>query len=258
MRGSRRRLFDGGSHAVAGRGTSGESRVRTSRPRPGGGGGSWRHSVSLPSRTTNRTSAAPLQGVCPSRRRKLASELRRSTTTRVTSARHGSEALNRAASAGPRRRISSTCSTTAFGAKKVPARSKSPALTARFHPRITDSGSFSDAPPQPPTAAATAKRTSPGARTVTRPATGPSSGRRSSARPSRPVSGLVPGRSRVSDGTRTHDRLDHNQELYQLSYAHQGARNLATAHFAPAPMPGRSRRGPRGRGVAPRAVRTRG
>src|SRR5215207_1239990 len=27
---------------------------------------------------------------------------------------------------------------------------------------------------------------------------------------------------RVSDGTRTRDRLDHNQELYQLSYAHQG------------------------------------
>jgi hypothetical protein len=26
----------------------------------------------------------------------------------------------------------------------------------------------------------------------------------------------------VSDGTRTHDRLDHNQELYQLSYAHRG------------------------------------
>ncbi len=25
---------------------------------------------------------------------------------------------------------------------------------------------------------------------------------------------------RVSDGTRTHDRLDHNQELYRLSYAH--------------------------------------
>ncbi len=25
---------------------------------------------------------------------------------------------------------------------------------------------------------------------------------------------------RVSDGTRTRDRLDHNQELYQLSYAH--------------------------------------
>ena len=25
---------------------------------------------------------------------------------------------------------------------------------------------------------------------------------------------------KVSDGTRTRDRLDHNQELYQLSYAH--------------------------------------
>jgi hypothetical protein len=25
----------------------------------------------------------------------------------------------------------------------------------------------------------------------------------------------------VSEGTRTPDRLDHNQELYQLSYAHQ-------------------------------------
>jgi hypothetical protein len=28
---------------------------------------------------------------------------------------------------------------------------------------------------------------------------------------------------RVSDGTRTRDRLDHNQELYLLSYAHHGA-----------------------------------
>ena len=27
---------------------------------------------------------------------------------------------------------------------------------------------------------------------------------------------------RVSDRTRTGDHLDHNQELYQLSYAHQG------------------------------------
>ena len=26
----------------------------------------------------------------------------------------------------------------------------------------------------------------------------------------------------MSEGTRTPDRLDHNQELYQLSYAHQG------------------------------------
>jgi hypothetical protein len=33
--------------------------------------------------------------------------------------------------------------------------------------------------------------------------------------------------ARVSDGIRTHDRLDHNQELYQLSYAHRGRLNLA-------------------------------
>ena len=31
----------------------------------------------------------------------------------------------------------------------------------------------------------------------------------------------------MSDGTRTRDRLDHNQELYQLSYAHQAWPNLA-------------------------------
>ena len=30
--------------------------------------------------------------------------------------------------------------------------------------------------------------------------------------------------TRVSDGTRTRDRLDHNQELYQLSYAHHAMR----------------------------------
>jgi hypothetical protein len=29
--------------------------------------------------------------------------------------------------------------------------------------------------------------------------------------------------SKVSDGTRTRDRLDHNQELYLLSYAHREA-----------------------------------
>ncbi len=34
---------------------------------------------------------------------------------------------------------------------------------------------------------------------------------------------------RVSEGTRTPDRLDHNQELYQLSYAHRGGMNLAVA-----------------------------
>ena len=32
---------------------------------------------------------------------------------------------------------------------------------------------------------------------------------------------FLKGVLRVSDGTRTRDRLDHNQELYQLSYAHQ-------------------------------------
>jgi hypothetical protein len=31
---------------------------------------------------------------------------------------------------------------------------------------------------------------------------------------------------RVSDGTRTRDRLDHNQELYQLSYAHHARREV--------------------------------
>ncbi len=31
----------------------------------------------------------------------------------------------------------------------------------------------------------------------------------------------------VSDGTRTRDHLDHNQELYQLSYAHRAARSVA-------------------------------
>ena len=31
----------------------------------------------------------------------------------------------------------------------------------------------------------------------------------------------------MSDGTRTRDHLDHNQELYQLSYAHQAPSNLA-------------------------------
>ena len=44
---------------------------------------------------------------------------------------------------------------------------------------------------------------------------------------------------KVSDGTRTRDHLDHNQELYQLSYAHHGLRNLA-AH------PGQNGRGAAG------------
>ena len=32
--------------------------------------------------------------------------------------------------------------------------------------------------------------------------------------------------SKVSDGTRTRDRLDHNQELYLLSYAHREASGM--------------------------------
>lgn len=32
---------------------------------------------------------------------------------------------------------------------------------------------------------------------------------------------------RVSDGTRTRGRRDHNPELYQLSYAHQAAPSIA-------------------------------
>jgi hypothetical protein len=35
--------------------------------------------------------------------------------------------------------------------------------------------------------------------------------------------------SRVSDRIRTGDRLDHNQELYQLSYAHHGALESTSA-----------------------------
>jgi hypothetical protein len=40
---------------------------------------------------------------------------------------------------------------------------------------------------------------------------------------------------RVSDGIRTRDRLDHNQELYQLSYAHRAGVNLAGRLEAEAP-----------------------
>src|SRR5437588_2048930 len=40
------------------------------------------------------------------------------------------------------------------------------------------------------------------------------------------AAGDVAPASRVSEGTRTPDRLDHNQELYQLSYAHRGRLNL--------------------------------
>jgi hypothetical protein len=39
---------------------------------------------------------------------------------------------------------------------------------------------------------------------------------------------------RVSEGTRTPDRLDHNQELYQLSYAHrETAESISASHAYP-------------------------
>src|SRR5947208_16919951 len=34
---------------------------------------------------------------------------------------------------------------------------------------------------------------------------------------------------RVADGTRTHDHLDHNQGLYQLSYRHRGRLRIAAS-----------------------------
>jgi hypothetical protein len=43
---------------------------------------------------------------------------------------------------------------------------------------------------------------------------------------------------KVSDGTRTRDRLDHNQELYLLSYAHRGFRNVAAVWAAEAGVSG--------------------
>ena len=39
----------------------------------------------------------------------------------------------------------------------------------------------------------------------------------------------------VDDGIRTHDRLDHNQELYQLSYVHRAASNVAPGERASYP-----------------------
>src|SRR5262249_11151160 len=48
----------------------------------------------------------------------------------------------------------------------------------------------------------------------------------------RPRRGLG-GRGGVNDGTRTHDRLDHNQELYQLSYVHPAAASIAHPPLPP-------------------------
>jgi len=45
---------------------------------------------------------------------------------------------------------------------------------------------------------------------------------------------------KVSDGSRTRDLLDHNQVLYQLSYAHRAGFNLARAAV---PEPEAQRRG---------------
>ena len=52
---------------------------------------------------------------------------------------------------------------------------------------------------------------------------------------------------RVSDGTRTRDRLDHNQELYRLSYAHRDVRNVAVDLAAAARARGAVSRGGSGR-----------
>ena len=48
---------------------------------------------------------------------------------------------------------------------------------------------------------------------------------------------------RVADGTRTHDHLDHNQGLYQLSYRHRGRLRIAASRPTPeaAHAPGRIR-----------------
>ena len=48
---------------------------------------------------------------------------------------------------------------------------------------------------------------------------------------------------KVSDGTRTRDHLDHNQELYQLSYAHRGGLSLAAGSGGPSGGPGGSAAG---------------
>ena len=40
-------------------------------------------------------------------------------------------------------------------------------------------------------------------------------------KPARALAIAQASNRRVSEGTRTPDRLDHNQELYQLSYAHR-------------------------------------
>jgi metal-dependent hydrolase (beta-lactamase superfamily II) len=40
----------------------------------------------------------------------------------------------------------------------------------------------------------------------------------------------------VADGTRTHDHLDHNQGLYQLSYSHRARLRIAALEAASRPQ----------------------
>jgi hypothetical protein len=68
----------------------------------------------------------------------------------------------------------------------------------------------------------------------------------------------VPMTTRVSEGTRTPDRLDHNQELYQLSYAHRARSSVAVRARRTGARRGRRRSrtrggppGGRGGGAAP-------
>ena len=68
----------------------------------------------------------------------------------------------------------------------------------------------------------------------------------------------------MSDGIRTHDRLDHNQELYQLSYAHRGnvqssaspvTSRLRSRIIGPLALPtGEVKHGTAALGIAPRVV----
>ena len=53
----------------------------------------------------------------------------------------------------------------------------------------------------------------------------------------------------MSEGTRTPDRLDHNQELYQLSYAHHAHSQSSDGHRCE-PAPGRRPRQSSARGGA--------
>src|SRR5205823_5393156 len=58
---------------------------------------------------------------------------------------------------------------------------------------------------------------------------------------------------RVADGTRTHDHLDHNQGLYQLSYRHRGRLRIAASRRGgPSVLPRTRRRRARRPRATPR------